>query len=264
MAGSPATNGYDARMGAALPRRRPAYALSSVDNALRLVQMLRDLGELRVKDAATELGVSSSTVHRLMSMLVFRGFAIQDESRAYRPGPAIGVQAVDAPTARQVQEAARPHLHALRDEIGESSNLMILTGTEVRFLLTAEATGSLHAHDRHGFVLPAHRSSGGRAILATLESATVGALYADELDETELNALLGEVALVRARGYASSADEAERGIASVAAPIRGGALAAVSLAAPTAASRTIMSDSAIERLLVASERIAADLRRPGS
>lgn len=35
---------------------RPPYALESVDNALRLLQMLRHVGALRLKDLAEELG----------------------------------------------------------------------------------------------------------------------------------------------------------------------------------------------------------------
>lgn len=41
---------------------RPSYALESVDNALRLLQMLRDVGALRLKDAAEELGDRKSVV----------------------------------------------------------------------------------------------------------------------------------------------------------------------------------------------------------
>jgi len=246
-------------MAAAPPRLRPTYALRSVDNALRLLQMLRDLGEVRVKDAALELGVAPSTVHRVMSMLVFRGFAVQDASRTYLPGPSIGVPPVAMPTARQVQDAARSHLDALRDAVGESANLMVLAGTDVRFLLTAEAAGPLHAHDRRGFVLPAHRSAGGRAILAMLDPSTIDGLYAGRLDDEDLRRLDGELALVRARGYAVSAEEAERGIVSAAAPIHGLALAAVSIAGPTARGGAITGDASIARLLEARDRIAEEL-----
>ena len=38
----------------------------------------------------TELGIAPSTAHRLLAMLVYRGFAVQDEKRMYHPGPAMG------------------------------------------------------------------------------------------------------------------------------------------------------------------------------
>jgi len=248
--------------GAAPPRRRPVYALHSVDNALRLIQMLRDLGEVRVKDAAQALEVAPSTVHRLMSMLVFRGFAVQDESRVYRPGPSIGVSPVQVAWARQVQDIARPHLHALCMETGESANLMMLTGVEVRFLLTAEATGPLHADDRHGFVLPAHASAGGRAILASLTDDAVARLYDDagrSLDADAARRLFGELRLVRRQGYAFSTQEAERGITSVAAPLRRQLPVAVSLAGPAVHAERIGGHRAIQLLLRARDRIDTDL-----
>lgn len=67
---------------------RPSYVIASADNALRLVVLLRDVGAVRLSDAAAELGVANSTAHRLLAMLVYRGFAVQDEHRIYHPGPA--------------------------------------------------------------------------------------------------------------------------------------------------------------------------------
>ena len=61
---------------------KPAYLLESVDNALKLLQMLRDVGALRLlKEAAEELAIAPSTAHRLFAILVYRGFAVQDEKR---------------------------------------------------------------------------------------------------------------------------------------------------------------------------------------
>src|SRR5690554_7638432 len=78
-------------------QERPAYVVESVDNVLRLLQLLRDSGSLRVTDAAAELDIALSTAHRLFSMLVYRGFATQDEQRRYVPGPAMDAPAITAP-----------------------------------------------------------------------------------------------------------------------------------------------------------------------
>src|SRR2546423_6794422 len=70
-------------------KNKPPYALQSVDHALQLVQILRDNGSLRISEAAQELGTARSTAHRLLAMLVYRDFAVQDEARNYLPGPAL-------------------------------------------------------------------------------------------------------------------------------------------------------------------------------
>ena len=65
----------------------PPYAIASVDHALRLAAMLQLEGGLTVSEVAGRLGVARSTAHRLLAMLVYRDFAVQDENRLYRAGP---------------------------------------------------------------------------------------------------------------------------------------------------------------------------------
>ena len=43
---------------------RPAYAIESVDHALRLATLLQHEGPLGVSEAARRLGVARSTAHR--------------------------------------------------------------------------------------------------------------------------------------------------------------------------------------------------------
>lgn len=239
-------------------RRKPSYAIASVDNALRLIQMLRDLGEVRGKEAAEALDISPSTVHRLMSMLVYRGFAIQSDSRVYLPGPSVGVAPAAVRGAKRIQELVRPHLFALEEDLGESAYLMILTGRVIRFLLTAESGYPAHAGDRHGFVIPAHSSAGGRAILSALTMDQLTELYAGgerdgvDLDEAQLAQLMLSLEGVRSRGYAHSAEEVERGIITVAAPIRLPWLrtrAAISVSAPAIRRAKLFSADSITSMM---------------
>ena len=64
-------------MRATLNGNKPPYSIDSVDNALRILQTLRDSGQVRVSDVAAELGIARSTAHRLLAMLVYRDFAVQ-------------------------------------------------------------------------------------------------------------------------------------------------------------------------------------------
>ncbi len=256
-------------MSALTQRRKPAYAITSVDNALRLLQMLRDIGEVRGKDAADDLGISPSTVHRLMSMLVYRGFAVQNESRVYLPGPAIGVRPAQIDGTRELQEIVRPHLMELRDTLQESAYFMILTGRVVRFLLTAESSYPTHAGDRHGFVIPAHSSAGGRAILSMMPPSDVVALYEGhdpqdsiDLTDTQRGWLHADLERVRSQGYAVSIEEVERGIVTVSAPIRHDwirPLAAISVSGSSAHRATVTAPESIELLLTVRARIEREI-----
>lgn len=251
--------------------RKPAYAVTSVDNALRLLQMLRDLGEVRSKEAAEELGISPSTVHRLMSMLVYRGFAVQNEARVYLPGPSIGIPPAASDGARRLQNLVRPYLSRLRDEAQESAYFMVLTGRVVRFLLTAESSYPTHAGDRHGFVIPAHTSAGGKAILSVMSRKDLDEMYNGpdardgvELSDAELDALLKDLMTVRARGYAVSVEEVERGIVTVSAPLRHAwvrPLSAISLSGPVARREALTHERTVSMLLAARDAIESALLR---
>ena len=67
----------------------PRYPIESVDNALRLLVLFAEQPRIRLTDASAYLEVASSTAHRLLSMLQYRGFVQQDATRAYEPGPVL-------------------------------------------------------------------------------------------------------------------------------------------------------------------------------
>ena len=103
-------------------RNKPAYTIESVDHALRLAVLLREEGPLRVSEAAARLGVARSTAHRLLAMLVYREFAVQEADRRYVAGPVLRPVA-EEPVAR-LREAALPHLRELVRRCGASHRLV--------------------------------------------------------------------------------------------------------------------------------------------
>ena len=68
-------------------------------------------------------------------------------------------------------------MQQLVDQLEESANLVVLTGTNVRFILTIECHRVLRVGDLVGRTLPAHIASGGKAILAALPAAVVSQMY---------------------------------------------------------------------------------------
>jgi DNA-binding IclR family transcriptional regulator len=226
---------------------KPAYLLESVDNALRLLQLLRDVGAVRLKQAATELDVAPSTAHRLLAMLVYRGFAVQDEKRTYHPGPAMGAGSAERGWTREFTDRCRPHLEALAAVCGETVNLVIRTGTQVRFLASAESNAMLRVGDRQGQVLPAELTSGGRSLLAELPDDVLQRLYLktpgdDELDATdrrlgpaEFDEFRRELNGVRKAGFAVNVEQTEEGVAAFGLSIHnraGRPIGAMSVAVP--------------------------------
>ena len=223
---------------------RPQYPIESVDNALRLLLMFRDRGEIRLSEAREALGVAQSTAHRLMAMLAYHDFVRQDPaSRAYRAGPALIEVGLSVVRSMDIRAIARPLLEELMEQIGETVHLATLEGAQARFLDAVESQRVLRVTGRTGRMLPAHATSVGKAMLAALPDEEIDHIYpAETLPSqtsrtiTSKTALRAELAEVRKRGYASNAGESEDGVSSIGVavinPATGRPVAAVSIAAP--------------------------------
>src|ERR1700679_14907 len=92
----------------------PQYPIESVDNALRVLLLLGERPSLRLTDVSQYLGVASSTAHRLLAMLQYRGFVRQETAtRSYVPGPTLDALAFSVLRRLDVRSRARPILEQL-------------------------------------------------------------------------------------------------------------------------------------------------------
>ncbi|MEB3366605.1 IclR family transcriptional regulator [Saccharopolyspora mangrovi] len=219
-------------------KQPPAYAITSVDHALRLATMLQLEGGLSVADAAERLGVARSTAHRLLAMLVYRDFAVQDDSKVYRAGPVLELASHSQSTVSRLRQVALPHLRSLVDKLGESVNLTVRTGRTARFIASVECQQALRVGSREGMVFPAHRISGGLLLLAELTDDELDSVYAgaDAAEAPELDALRRELAKVRRNGFVVNQGRSERGVVAIGVPVRsadGAVIAGVSVSMPS-------------------------------
>lgn len=224
-------------------RERPAYPISSVDNALRLLLLFRHRREWRLSEIAHQLEVADSTAHRLIAMLEYHGFLSRvPRSRGYQVGPSIAAIGRHALGGLQLREQLHGLLTQIVEETGETVSLGVLEGEEIHYIDAVESTAVLRVGNRTGMRIPAHCTSAGKVLLAALDDTTLGELYPDEELPTvtarsvaSRDELFEELREVRSSGYATSVAASEDSIASVSVPVRntaGEAVAAVALAAP--------------------------------
>jgi IclR family transcriptional regulator, acetate operon repressor len=243
---------------------RPAHPISSVDNALRLLVILRDREEIRVSEASSELGVARSTAHRLLAMLHSYGLVEQSPNRAYRVGPVLAEIGLSALRHLDVRAHIRPFLEQLVAELGETAHFVVREGRNCRFAESVECTHALRTTARVGIAYPAHMTSGGKALLAELDDAQLYELYPDEhLDgpwKRTRSALLADVEEIRRQGYARYRGEMGNGIAAVGLVLRtssGRVAGALTVSAP----QTRMTEDRIEPVVVALRRVSAEAQR---
>lgn len=249
-------------------KRRPAYAVGSVDHALRLAVVLQVEGPLTVSAAAERLGVARSTAHRLLQTLVYRDFAVQAEDRTYRAGPVLEISGRSASDAARLRAAALEPLRVLVDTVGETSNLSVRIGTTVRFLASVECDRALRVGSREGMVFPAHQVTGGLVLLAALSPERVGALYAADRfadrpgERPDLARLTSDLRSVRRTGVAINLERSERGLAAVGRAVldrEGDAVAALSVSMPRTRYRKERVAELVAALTVAAEGVTRGL-----
>ena len=222
----------------------PQYPIESVDNALKLLLLLGEQPQIRLSEATRYLGVASSTAHRLLAMLTYRGFVRQDPvSKAYLPGPSLTGVAFAIFSRIDIQGSATPIMRSsVRPAAGNDSRRDARRSQRPlcrrrrgpgrgpgRLPIGAHDARALHL-DGQGHVGPVVAAGTASLLpheqLERITAASIGS-------RAELEA---ELSRIRERGYAINREESEEGVASVAVPIptrAPGLRLALNAAAPT-------------------------------
>lgn len=219
------------------------YRVEAVDRALLLILLLDERRAVSVSEVAEELGVAPSTAHRLLATLCYRGFAVQDRDRRYRPGPELTGAAHAPPSLPRLVHVMRPFVQDLFERTGESVHLVVPAGPDVRFVDGLEGDQPLRVGLRTGARMPAYCTSGGKAMLADLDWSEVEALHPRGLRPwpyariRDLPSLRRQLARTRRQGYGANVEESEPGVTAIGvsvSPWPARPVAALSVAIPSA------------------------------
>jgi DNA-binding IclR family transcriptional regulator len=247
---------------------RPPYLVESVENALRILLKLKNSPELRVTEVSDELGIARSSAHRLLSTLVHMGFLRHDPiRRIYVPGTVLVELALASTGHRHLRQVAMPYLENLATAIEWTVHLCVLEGNDIRFVDGAESPTAVRVTARVGSRFPAHSTSSGKVLLASLPRKHLAALYPEGpspvTDHTihDIDALTAELDRVAAEGYATNLGENEIGLHAVAVPIRtqAGIPAAIAAAKPASASTEAEMADTVTALRAVAAAIADQL-----
>lgn len=221
-----------------------SYPIESVENAARVLLMLRTRRVLRVAEVADELGIARSSGHRMLTTLQGQGLLRQDPaSRGYTAGPQLIQLGAAVIGATDLKAEVRPTIERLCQETGETVHLIVLDGADIVFVDGVEGRYAIRAAVRTGDRAPAHASGAGKVLLAQLSPEQVRERYVASRLTGGTDRAVGsrrkleaELQSVRDRGYALNLGESEPGLHAIAAPILdvgGGARAAISISGPS-------------------------------
>jgi DNA-binding IclR family transcriptional regulator len=221
-----------------LPRTREVVE-TGVGVLDRSVQILRavDAGARTLNQLVDRTGLSKTTTYRVLKALEAHGLVRFDEGLGYRLGPLLYRLGTRAAADLPLAELARPVLEDLTESTRETSQLYVRFD-EVRVCVAAvESPNELRTFVSVGAELPLERGSAGKVLVAWAPDGERRP-FADRVDDLER--WERQLSSARRRGWAQSAEERERGVGSVSAPVfdpSGDIVAAVSVSGPVARMR---------------------------
>lgn len=211
----------------------------SIDRAAQILVRLMESDEaITLSSVMEETQLPKSTAARLLRALERNGLAQRRSGGGFRPGPVLVDYARRDTPVGDLATLALPYLEALEQETGETTNIAIPTPTGVARLAQVDSHNVLGAGNWVGRRIPPHASSMGKVFMAFGAAqppfGRLARLGPNTI--TGMADLLHELEQVRQQGYATTWEELEAGLCSVAAPVRGSrgtVIAAISVSAPT-------------------------------
>jgi DNA-binding IclR family transcriptional regulator len=198
----------------------------------------------RFKDLQAATGLPKGTLARMLNTLVlFRLIRQEDSDNTYRLGHRLFELAHRVWESFDLRGAAAPVLERLAEETRETAALCAIDNDEALYIDQRSRGGPYGFRIEIGRRAPLHCTAGGKALLAFAQPHEQRAIFDrirlerfTDATFTQEDALLADLALARARGYAVSLEEHVAGVASVAAPIfdhTGRAVAAIGVFGPS-------------------------------
>jgi IclR family acetate operon transcriptional repressor len=246
--------------------------------AQRCLDVLEALAEhsegLPLTALADALGVPKSATHRLLALLVHRGYACQDESSGrYRLTLRLTGIGFRFLAGTSLSEVCQPVLDRLAARTGELARMAVVDQNGLTWVAKAQGARSGLRYDPDmGRDVVLHATATGKAWLSTLppddalslvqaRGFSVPDRFGPRVVRT-LAALKRELDLTRERGFGVAEEEGEPGTAAIAAVIRRGSLpgapvvGTVSIAGPVARLTAEKREQFAKDVLIAAEELS--------
>jgi len=248
------------------------YPVKSLNKALRILDAIgTSPGGASVAAISKELKIGRSTVHRLVTTLRQQDLVWLDPNA---PKYTLGAKILGWSSLLMKQNLLLRHglpiLRGLVNVCRETAHLGVLEGSDVLCVAQYESTRKLRMSEGIGNRMPAHSTSLGKALLATLSDVEIDELYrnvstlkaVNPHTITDKERLKEHLQRVRKDGIAYEFEENESGVMCIGTVVWDFAakpLAAMSIAIPT---RHLLGENLIrlrEHLMEAAARLSREL-----
>ena len=205
-----------------------ARTVQSLERAFSILEAIAGSDQpLSLAELSRATGLHTSTAFHLIKTLILLGYVRQEDTKRYRIGPRLFMQAAGASNEIGLVNLATPHLKRLADETGETAHLAVRADNGIAVIAKVEARSTVRTSERLGIVRPAHCTAIGKVLLADLpddelehylRTETFKAFTAKTI--TDRASVREEIRRVAASGIAYDDAEFSEELRCVAAPVR--------------------------------------------
>ena len=194
----------------------------------KIIDLLENSSELRLKDIAEKLDIDKSTIHRFLKTLLKYNFVrINPSNKKYSLGLKFLNTATKIIDSIDIRNIAHPYLIELEKSSNETIHLTTFDGKRVVYIDKIESIKPIRMYSRIGNVAPINCTAAGKAILAFQKNGIVNSII-ESLDFIPLTKntitnkedFIKNLEDIRNKGFAIDDSEHEENICCIAAPIR--------------------------------------------
>lgn len=206
---------------------RSGEFVTSLARGLQVVRAFDvDHPVMTLSEVAKRTGLTRAAARRFLHTLRELGY-VSSDGRDFRLTPHVLSLGYAYLSSMSIVEIAQPYIEDISKQVSESCSMSVLDGSDIVYVARVPAKRIMSVALSVGTRLPAHNTSMGRVLLASMDeeeldnyfSTTERAPYTQHT-VTDEKALRDILAQVRADGYAAVDQELELGVRSVAVPVR--------------------------------------------
>lgn len=224
-----------------MKRRESNYFVHSVAKGFAVLTAFDSRhSSMSLTDLEKKTGINKATVRRFALTLVDLGYLIQTEEKKFKLSPKVMDLAAHYLESLNLPDLAHPILENISATVKESTNLAVLDGAEIVYVLRVSAAKRIIGTNlRVGSRLPYYATSLGKALVAWLPKEKRREVWESgeiipytEHTITDFAELEADFENCRQHGYAEGKDELEVGLRSIAMPIfnqKGEPIAAINI-----------------------------------
>lgn len=219
--------------------------MSSLDNALDVLDYLSNHDELGVAEISKGLDIGRASIFRMLYTLEKKNYVYKTPDAKYRLGIKFAHYGSIVLDKQNIFTLIRPYLQKLRDKHNETIHLAILDKDLNVIIMDKEmSTSTIQMTSRIGSKMSFYATSTGKVLVANLMDDEMEKIirsynlikFTDNTvtDHDELIKLLNKI---KDQGYGADLEESEVGLTCYAVPIKditGNVIAAISMSGPTA------------------------------